>query len=83
MPGHIDDLIACKRRFGDRADLAAGDADVPHGIETARRVHHAAIGEHEVVRRKWKRGGEEREDKAGVHEMRRMRSRTRLSQPIR
>ena len=70
MPGHIEDFVAFQRCLGDRADFTARDADVPHGIETARRIHDMTVSDDEVMRRKWKRGGKDREDKACIHEVR-------------
>jgi hypothetical protein len=64
----VDRRRSVERRFRDRADHAAADADVAHGIETRLGIHHAAAAQDEVEvlrrQRRDKQPGDKREPAA-------------------
>ena len=45
----IDGRTPRQRRFGYGGDLASADADVAHSIQARLRIHHPAIGDHQIV----------------------------------
>ena len=53
VAGRVDDAGTGERRFGDRLDRPAADADMPYSVEARFRIHHAAVGDHQVVSRRW------------------------------
>jgi hypothetical protein len=58
----VDDPAPAERCLGHDGDASAGDAHVPDGVEPGRGVHHAPVGDDEVVRRRLRtRGGGERD----------------------
>ena len=53
VAGRVDYAGTGERRFGDRLDLPGADAHVAHGVKARFRIHHATVGDHQVVSRRW------------------------------
>ena len=48
-------VVRPARRSGEGGDAAAADADIPYAVETGLRIHHPAVGDHQIecLGRKW------------------------------
>ena len=66
----VDHARARERRDGDRFHATAANADVADRVEIRLRVHHAPVGDDEIVRRGATAGDEENAARRNVGRMR-------------